>query len=136
MGLKEILSEYFLGTETIKEFEKERSFYREFSCRPSDSRGKAFADVTMSHIREVAYLAVGKWMPGICEALSIMNYARSNNPNFLYVGITASEMCRAVTALCLINPHFEGVKEIQKLEKKASYLEHIIEKGREQEGRL
>ena len=126
MGLLETLGEYFVGTRTMREFERERNFYREFSG--DGERPWAYkVNIQMSHFYEKFNLAVGKWLPNICDIASITGYIESDNPRLL-IGVVLSEALRALDNYSVIKPHFEKIKKLQR-EVKRSLLEEKADKN-------
>jgi len=116
MALEKIfeeVAEHFIGTQTMREFEKERNFYREFSGS-GDQPWAGKVNIQMSHFYEIFNLAVGKWLPTFCELSGAAYLFELKNPNIFYFSLIISEAARALNKYTLLNPHFEKVKKLQK----------------------
>ena len=70
MSLKQKLSEYFLGTETHKYYQRERDFYRQFILNKKELN---FC-VTNSKLEEIKSIFLGKVMPNTID-LGVILYS-------------------------------------------------------------
>ena len=81
--LLKYISEYFLGTETIKLYRYERSHYREFVTDSNDLRKK----LKESKIEEGLELFIGRFIPNLIDIGAIVNSLITKIPPYwLFVG--------------------------------------------------